>query len=143
MPAKTITGSCQCGAVKMKITADPMMTVNCHCLDCQHSSGAGHVTHSAIPEQGVEVTGNLASYEYRADSGNAATKYFCPVCGSNLYGKTSGMPGALIVRVGALDDSSDFRPQVTVFEKRLRPWDMKAEGIPAFEAMPPMPAAAQ
>jgi len=38
------TGHCLCGAVQFKIKAEPMMTGQCHCKDCQRASGTGHMS---------------------------------------------------------------------------------------------------
>ena len=54
-----ITGSCQCGAVRYEIDAEPMVALHCECLDCKKSSGSGHITAGAFPEAAVHITGTL------------------------------------------------------------------------------------
>ena len=46
------------------------------------------------------------------------------------------MPGYLNVTLGTLDDSSSFTPQVTIFARNQKPWDLAATGLPTFEAQP-------
>lgn len=36
---KTITGGCACGAIRYEVTAEPIVTFNCHCRDCQKTTG--------------------------------------------------------------------------------------------------------
>ena len=67
----------------------------------------------------------------------------CPTCGSQLYGLTTGFPGMIGIRVACFADSSDLKPQMEVYTKRLQAWDTVTEGIPSFPSMPPMAAAAQ
>jgi hypothetical protein len=96
-----------------------------------------------FPSDTVDITGKTSVYNYKADSGNTASSHFCPICGSQLYGHTTGFPGMVGVRVACLEDSSDLKPQMEVYTKRLQAWDTVTEGIPSFPAMPPMNAAAE
>lgn len=36
---KAITGGCVCGAIRYEVTAEPIVTFNCHCRDCQKTTG--------------------------------------------------------------------------------------------------------
>ncbi len=135
---KSVAGGCQCGAVTYEAKGEPAMVMQCHCLNCQKSSGAGHVPFAGFPETNVTVKGKTKSYAYKADSGNDATSHFCPECGSTIYGKTSGFPGVMAIRLGTMEKSSAFQPQLEVYMKRLRKWDHELKGAPAFDTMPPM-----
>ena len=137
--SKSVTGSCQCGNVTFEISGDAAMVMQCHCLNCQKSSGTGHVPFAGFPEPQVKIKGKTKSYKYKADSGAAATSLFCPECGSTLFGTTASFPGVMAVRLGVMDDSSAFQPQMQVYMKRLRSWDHDLKGAPSFDAMPPMP----
>ncbi len=88
---KELKGDCDCGAVKVNIRGEPKMAVNCHCLNCQHSSGAGHVFILAFAEDQVRTTGRTTVYDYVADSGKVAHDYFCPGCGSHVYGRADSV----------------------------------------------------
>jgi hypothetical protein len=136
---KSVTGGCQCGAVTYEAKGDPAMVIQCHCLNCQKSSGTGHVPFAAFPEPQISVKGKTKTYSYKADSGGTATSHFCPECGSTIFGKTTSFPGVMAIRLGSMDDSSAFQPQMDVYVKRLRSWDHDLKGTPAFDAMPPMP----
>ncbi|MEZ5930907.1 MAG: GFA family protein [Alphaproteobacteria bacterium] len=136
---KQFKGSCLCGKVSLKIRDQPHMTANCHCLNCQKTSGAGHAFHLMFDAGQVEVTGETKGYQYTADSGSEVTVYFCPECGSTTHGRTARFGNMITVRAAILDDSSGLTPQVSVYRKRLRDWDHLADG-PAFDAMPPAEA---
>jgi hypothetical protein len=49
----------------------------------------------------------------------------------------------IIVRVGMLDDSSWFSPQVVLYTRSRPPWDMTTEAVPNYETGPPPPAPAK
>lgn len=132
------TGGCQCGKIQLTVTGEPMVTVNCHCLVCQRLSGSGHLFILVYAADNVAIDGEVAQVKYKADSGKMATRYFCPSCGSQLYGTSEQMPGTYGINAACLENTSAYRPKITAFAKRLQAWDRLAEGIPSFPAMPPM-----
>jgi hypothetical protein len=132
-----VTGACQCGAVTFETRGEPAAVLQCHCLNCQKSSGAGHVPFAVFPDAQLSIEGKTKSFAYKADSGATATSVFCPECGSSMFSTTTGFPGTTAVRLGVMDDSSIFQPQIEVYMKRLRKWDHDLKGTPAFEMMPP------
>ncbi|HEY7748685.1 MAG TPA: GFA family protein [Aestuariivirgaceae bacterium] len=136
----TLGGGCQCGNVRIKVTGEPMVAVNCHCSVCQGLSGAGHIFVLVYPAGNVDIQGKLSQFRYKADSGKMATRHFCPTCGAQLYGTSESMPGTYGINAACLKDTSAYRPKLTAYAKRLQAWDHLAEGIPSFPAMPPMSA---
>jgi hypothetical protein len=132
-----LRGGCLCGKVRYEIRAEPAMGGNCHCLNCQKTSGAGHAFHLMFPAEAFSIAGKTHAYNWTADSGNTVTSHFCPNCGSPIFGNSTGFAGMVTVRAASLDDSSGFSPQVAVYAKRAQSWDPVAPGIPAFADMPP------
>src|SRR5213596_2842825 len=118
------TGRCLCGACAFTIEGDPIVVAHCHCLDCQRLSGAGHTTGAMFEAAGITITGEPAAYKLTSDAGNTVTRLFCSACGSPLFGKNSGMPGVMTVSLGALDDPDGLVPQVAVFARTRRAWDV-------------------
>jgi hypothetical protein len=133
-----LSGGCQCGKIKIDVKGEPMVAVNCHCLVCQGLSGSGHMFILVYPAASVTIKGEPSKFSYVAESGKMATRYFCPTCGSQLYGTSEQMPGTYGINASCLEDTSAYRPRLTAFAKRLQAWDHLAEGIPSFPAMPPM-----
>jgi hypothetical protein len=131
-------GSCACGAVKFSTDADPMMAGHCQCGKCQKLSGTGHQSFAAFPESGVKVSGKTASWSYKADSGNTATRQHCSSCGSPMFGGSTGMPGMLAVNLSMLDDSSGINPAMLFFTAKQQAWDHMDPGLARFPGMPPM-----
>ncbi|NJO34124.1 MAG: GFA family protein [Rhodospirillales bacterium] len=130
------TGGCLCGACKYEIDGDPVVVAHCHCTDCQKLSGAGHSTGAMFAENGVCLSGPTTSYSMPAESGNEVTRIFCSKCGSPLFGKNSGMPGFMTVPLGTLDSPDDLVPQVVVFARSRRHWDIVDENLPTYQAQP-------
>ncbi len=135
--AKTLSGSCLCGAVRYETDAEPLAVGHCHCVDCRKSSGTGHCTHAAVPEEGLKVTGALKFYDRPADSGNIVSRGFCPQCGSAILSRNAAMPGMAFLRASSLDDPDAVSPQMIVYQSRAPSWDRVDGGLPAFDEMPP------
>ena len=133
------TGRCQCGAISFEVTAEPVMSGYCHCLDCQKASGAPHVMHVAFPAGAINVKGKTRTFQSTADSGGTVTREFCPNCGSRMFGSSTTLPGMKTVHAAAFDNPSVFTPVMTVYAKRALLWDHVATDLPAFAAMPPQP----
>ena len=131
------TGGCLCGKVKYTISAAPRVMSQCHCDDCRKSTGTGHASNAFFKQDDVHINGEIRGYDSLADSGSTITRYFCPICGSLLFGALSGVKNVLAVAVGTVDDSSWFKPSVIVYNKRKPQWDFMDDSIPAFAEMPP------
>ena len=131
-------GGCACGAMRFATDTEPMMAGHCQCRHCQMLSGAGHASFAAFQEANVEITGKLVFWDYKADSGNTASRGHCPTCGSMVAGKTSGMPGVVALNLTSLDDPSKIEPQMVFFNGKGQAWDHLDASLPKFPGMPPM-----
>lgn len=129
-------GNCRCGSVTLTIADKPRMMIQCHCLDCQAFSGAGHASLAYFDTTDVDITGESVDYTVIADSGARMTRSFCPECGSRLFGRNSERPDLLAVSVGCLEDSRWFRPQAVIYTSRRHDWDITSDDIPHFDEMP-------
>jgi hypothetical protein len=130
------TGGCLCGAVRYECSAKPLMTGNCHCRDCQKSSGAPFVAAMAVPAAALKIHGEVKYYDVQSDRGNQFSRGFCPTCGSRLFAKSSGMPTLALITAATLDDPSVFRPAMDFYVSSAQPWDIMDPALPKFEKMP-------
>ena len=127
------TGDCACGAVRYECLQLPLRMLNCHCRDCQ-IAGGGACSPSLIMRRSAVrlIQGELARFEKLADSGNLATRQFCPCCGTPLFASSSAAEQYLAVRAASLDDPSHFRPEANVWMDSAQPWDYVDPAIPRF-----------
>ena len=131
------TGSCHCGSITLSISEPPKKMVQCHCLDCQKATGTGHTSNAYFAKEDVTIQGEATGYTVTADSGNEMTRYFCPQCGSRMYGHNSQRPELVSIQVGCLEDHSWFSPQVVLFSSRRHDWDITSDEIQNYEKMWP------
>jgi hypothetical protein len=130
------SGGCLCGAVRYEVEGPPLVVAHCHCKDCQRGSGTGYSTGAMFPADRMRLTGPVSEFKLKSDNGNQVTRVFCPACGSPILGRNSAMVGYLTIALGTLDDSSGFEPQVVVFARSRKPWDIMDESLPTFDAQP-------
>src|SRR5215471_16041776 len=106
-------GQCRCGEVQLRISAQPIMTMACHCRGCQRMSASAFSLSAAIPTpafavtRGEPVLGGLRNPELK--------HFFCPQCMSWMF--TRFMPDFVNVRVTMLDDVSWFHPFVEMWTR--------------------------
>lgn len=135
-PTQIYKGGCHCGSIRYQATGEPVIVAHCHCEDCQRLSGTGHTTGAMFAVENFQLDGQLSEYSLEADNGNRVTKAFCPNCGSPILGRNSGSTSFVTVSVGTLDDSSAIEPQVTIFARNRKPWDVMDDQTATFEAQP-------
>lgn len=129
------TGGCLCGAVRYRLSAEPVVSRVCWCRDCQRLAGNGTVN-AIFPSAAIEVTGTTAEYTSTADSGNQVRRRFCPRCGSQLFADSSGRPGLTVVRLGTLDDPSSVTPSANIWAGSAPAWACLDPRLERFERQP-------
>ncbi len=134
-----LSGGCHCGAVRYKVASDPLMSVLCHCLDCQKMSGATAASHIIVRREALTFDGAVTHYEKVGDSGKPARTSFCSKCGSRLFGFPDVAPELASVSATSLDDPSGFEPGANIYTKSAQHWDVMDPNLPAFEELPPRP----
>jgi hypothetical protein len=134
------SGGCLCGAVRYESVVAPLGGGHCYCRDCRRSSGTAFCSHLVVPRAAFQVTGDLASHDRTADSGNVVTRVFCPRCGSPVYSTNAANPDAVFIRVSSLDDPEVFSPQMIVYASRAPSWARLDDGLATFPEMAPPPA---
>lgn len=132
------SGGCLCGAVRYESQGEPVFSLQCHCRDCQRQSGTAYVAAMRVPSAGFRITGGTPKrYATKADSGNEVVRVFCGDCGSAIYVQVSTRPDLVGLRVGTLDDPSEFRPEADIFVKSAQPWEHMNPDLPKYDTYPP------
>jgi hypothetical protein len=126
-------GGCSCGAVRYRLTSDPLFVHCCHCLNCQRQTGSAFVVNLLIEADRVELLkGEPQPVDVPRDDGSAQRIFRCPTCQVAVYSQY-GRPEVLFVRAGTLDDPSAITPDVHIFTRSKLPWVGLPESAPAFE----------
>lgn len=134
--SEKLTGGCLCGAVTYEAEGQPQIVGHCHCVDCRKTSGTGHCTHAAMPEETVRMKGDVTFYDRPADSGNIVSRGFCGECGAAILSRNSAMPGMVFLRASSLDDPDAVMPSMIVYASRAPKWDVMDKNLPTFAELP-------
>ena len=129
-------GGCACGAIRYKGVQAPIAMINCHCKDCQLSSGAPFASGIVVMTTDLEVSGTPKTYAVRASSGGLATRSFCADCGTPLFTQSDANAQFTSIRFPSLDDSSSFKPMLDIYTANAQPWVCLDEAIPHFPQSP-------
>jgi hypothetical protein len=119
-----LDGNCLCGSVTYTCDADPILSANCHCYDCQRSSGAAFSTVVMVPADSIEISGETLSI-FRTvgdDHGKEALRHFCSNCGSQLMTASDAYPAVVFIKAGTLNDTSLVEPAVDVWSDSKQSW---------------------
>ncbi len=123
LPAFPVEGGCLCGAVRYRITGAPLAAYNCHCRDCQRTSGGTHTLSLPIARERFEhVQGEVTHYDKPADSGRVVRMHGCARCGARLWNEPLASPQMLVVKPGTLDDPSWAVPVGNIWTDSALPW---------------------
>lgn len=126
----TQRASCRCGQLSIECTGEPVRVSACHCLACKARSGSAFAVQARFPADQVTTSGESREYVHIADSGNAASFHFCPVCGVTLWYQSHPMPETIAVPLGNFADPRFVSPRFSVWEARQLDWvEIVGEGV--------------
>ena len=134
-----VTGGCLCGGVRYEVRGRFLRANHCHCSRCRRHTGTAHSTQGRVRRedfrlvQGAEL---VRSYV----PGGGATKAFCSVCGSSLFGGSWPEGDEVTIRLGSVDGDPGIRPQFHTFVGSKAGWWEITDDLPQYpEGPPPRP----
>jgi hypothetical protein len=98
-----LTGGCQCGAVRYRVTGSVTEAGVCHCRMCQKAGGNFGLAFFRAPELTFS-RGEPSAFQ----SSPGVSRGFCRDCGTPLYMRAEGDP--FDMTVGSLDHPDDVGP---------------------------------
>ena len=126
-------GGCACGAIRYRLTSEPLIIHCCHCTDCQRQTGSAFVINLLIEADRLEeVAGTAQPVDVPRDDGSVQRIFRCPQCQVAVFSEY-GRSEVRFVRGGTLDDPRDVAPDVHIYTRSKVGWVTLPQGIPAFE----------
>jgi hypothetical protein len=123
--------------LRYKAEGDLLFTGQCHCRECQYISGGHPNIVMGMPESGFAYSEGTPKKFSRRDLPNAVTREFCAECGTHILTRTPGLPGTVLIKVGTLDDPSQYTgPQMVIYTIDEQAFHHVPEGVPTFERVP-------
>jgi hypothetical protein len=130
------SGGCACGSIRYVCASAPVAMLNCHCRDCQRSSGAPFASGVIVLVSATEITGTPKTHSVRTTDGRLSTRSFCPDCGSPLFARGEGVPEFMSIRFPTLDNQSEFQPTLDIWTSSAQPWVCLSQAIPHYAQSP-------
>jgi hypothetical protein len=128
-----LEGGCSCGAVRYRLTSEPLFVHCCHCLNCQRQTGSAFVVNLLIEADRLELlSGDPKAVDVPRDDGSNQRVYRCPDCQIAVFSEY-GRPEVRFVRGGTLDDPRGVTPDVHIFTRSKVGWITLPDSTPAFD----------
>lgn len=115
------------------LTAPPLLTLACHCHDCQKLSASAYTLTSMFPGNSFSCTGDLTQGG-RGTDGRA--HYYCSNCLSFIFSRIGGADQRINLRTSVLDNAGSLAPFVELMTDEKVPW----VDVPAVHSFPQYPA---
>jgi hypothetical protein len=138
LPEFPVEGGCQCRTVRYRITAPPLGVYNCHCRDCQRSSGGTHTMSMPVRRETAElIRGEVVAFDKAADSGRVVRMLGCARCGTKIWNEPLSFSEIVVVKPGTLDDMSWAVPVGNIWTASKAPWVKIDDALVNFPGQPP------
>jgi len=135
LPSMPLTGGCQCGRLRYRVSAAPLAFYLCHCSECQRQTSSAFGESLRLARQGLEVSGEASLFERTAESGARREGWFCPSCGVRIWHGTKGSP-EINLKAGTLDDTSWLIPSAHIWARSRQPFVSIDDGALVYEGQP-------
>jgi hypothetical protein len=119
-------GHCLCGAIRYRVTGEPIYVAHCHCESCRRASSAALVTWAGFRRDDFAFTAGDPT-AYRSSPG--VVRRFCRRCGSPLTYESVRWSDQVHVQVCSFEDPAAFRPTQHVHTAEQLPWLQLADGL--------------
>ncbi|WP_217622000.1 GFA family protein, partial [Streptomyces lunaelactis] len=106
----------------IELPSRPLITIACHCVDCQKRTGAPFGVLAYYRVDHVSIVGEAKAYERVSAVGNKVETFFCPVCGSTVYLKLAKQSALRGVALGSIADPPFSAPSWSVWEQSKSHW---------------------
>jgi hypothetical protein len=129
----TYEGRCTCGAVRYRLTSDPLFVHCCHCTWCQRETGSAFVLNALIEADRVELLEGEPEVVWTPSASGRGQKITrCPTCHVALWSAYAGAGDAVrFVRVGTLLEPDRLPPDIHIFTSSKQRWVVLPPGTPA------------
>jgi hypothetical protein len=121
MTAPSLSGGCQCGAVRFSATSLGRASI-CHCRMCQKAFG--NICGPLVTADGLVWTRGATKY---FQSSNNVRRGFCGDCGTPL---TYEYEGGVEVAIAAFDRAAEIAPVIQLAVESRLPWFDRLAGLP-------------
>jgi hypothetical protein len=100
------------------------------------SGGAGNLF-MVVDAQAFQFTKGSPRAFNKQDRHGSPTRHFSEVCGVHLTARSDRAPGAVLIKIGTLDDPRLFEgPQLVTWTSEMQKFHLLPPDVPAYPEMP-------
>lgn len=130
-PDAPLTGTCNCGAVRIEVLAPFETAGYCHCHRCQRRTGTGSSYGGMVAASAFRVAAGSEALRVWRPPDDGFPKWFCVHCGGHLFSGEPDGDGTVGVRFGVLDGDPGIRAQWRQWVDSALPWEpIPEDGLP-------------
>lgn len=132
-------GGCACGAMRYRVTSEPLVVQACHCRLCQRQTGSSNVVNAQIEaDRVILLSGQIEETLLDTPSGHGQRVARCASCKVAVWSNylaTRQDDHLRFLRVGTLDDPALMPPVVHIYTETKQPWyvlDEATKAVPRY-----------
>jgi len=114
-------GRCNCGALTVACTGEPIRVSVCHCTDCKRRTGSAFSWNARFAARQVQTWGGCTLWRNVGPSGAVTVRRFCPTCGVTIAYWSETEPEMVAIPCGTLEGDGPT-PHRTAWAERREPW---------------------
>jgi hypothetical protein len=128
----TLSGACECGAVRYQVADAFLYAANCHCSRCRAATGSAFKAFAGIKREKLLITQGADGLLVFGEDDLNDTR--CGTCGSLLFSVVRD--GDYVhVAMGSLRDAPGIRPTEHIFVGSKAPWFEITDDLPQAEEL--------
>jgi len=125
--ASAAEGGCLCGAIRYRVTGEPVAATLCHCGSCRRASGGTNVAWAVFDQDKFEW---LNGYPGVYSSSPGIEWLYCRDCGSTVGYRRASRPEHMDITTGTLDDPGRYPPDVEIWLEQKIGWETLHPELP-------------
>lgn len=125
-------GTCLCGSVNVKATGPALLTMACHCRDCQKLTASAFSLTTMFSSDSFSYIGDLIKGGNRSSE---RVHYFCKSCLNFVFSEINGATHRINLRTSILDEASQFEPFIETMTDQKMPW-VRIPAVHSFTRYP-------
>ena len=120
-------GGCLCGAIRYRVSGEPVAATLCHCGSCRRASGGTNVAWAVFEADKFEwLNGSPTAYS----SSPGLEWLFCGYCGSLVGYRRASRPNHMDITTATLDDPGSYPPTVEIWLEQKIEWETLHPDLP-------------
>ena len=114
-----LKGHCRCGRVEFELSAEPMMTIACHCTGCQRMTSSAFSLGALFPSAALSI---VSGRPVIGGLHGPTRHYFCGHCMSWLFTRPEAMDDLVTVRSTMLENAQRYQPFIETYTDEKLAW---------------------